>query len=269
MSKVIHDLIILENRQPGPEYHVLVCKAPETLPVCYPGQFAEVAVPSSTHAFLRRPFSIHNVDYQNNTISFLIKMVGQGTRTLGQLPTGTVLNAIYPLGKGFSLNQAEPVLLVGGGCGIAPLLFLAKTLKLNGYTVHCLLGGRSADDLVEIPEFRETAEVYLTTEDGTQGEKGFVTQHSIFRELAGFTRVFACGPEGMLRAVALASRAAGVSCEVSLENNMACGIGACLCCVVETRKGNRCVCTEGPVFNVLDLKGWESPQEVADNCPVI
>lgn len=269
MSKVIHDLILLDNHQVSSSYRVLVFKAPEPIPQCYPGQFAELEVPPTKHVFLRRPFSIHNVDYENNTIQFLIKIVGEGTLKLGNLPVGSVVNAMYPLGKGFTLPGGNNALLIGGGCGIAPLKFLAKHLNYNSIESHSLLGGRSSSDVVEIQEFEKQGKVYITTEDGSNGIKGMVTDHPLFRNLSDFSMIYACGPEPMLRAVAMEAYKSGVPCEVSLENTMACGIGVCLCCVVDTKQGNRCVCTEGPVFNINDLKGWDRPKEVSDTCPIL
>ncbi|MHC1708055.1 MAG: dihydroorotate dehydrogenase electron transfer subunit [Bacteroidales bacterium] len=269
MSKVIHDLLLLENRPVSQYYRVLVFQAPEPLPQCFPGQFAEMEVPPAQHVYLRRPFSIHDVDYQNNTIQFLIKIVGEGTKKLGSLAAGTVVNTVYPLGKGFSLPQGKNALLIGGGCGIAPLKFLAKHLTRKGFIPVSLLGGRGSEDIVEVDEFEKQGEVFITTEDGSSGVKGFVTDHPVFGKLQDYAVIYSCGPEAMLRAVALGAQKQGVPCEVSLENSMACGIGVCLCCVVDTRQGNRCVCTDGPVFNIHDLKGWDKPKEIADTCPIL
>ena len=269
MSKVIHNLVLLENRQVSEYYHVLVFQAPEPLPTCYPGQFAELEVPPAQHVFLRRPFSIHDVNYAERTLQFLIKKVGEGTKKLGGMAVGTIVNAVYPLGKGFSLPSGKNAILIGGGCGIAPLKFLSKYLKEQGIVSHALLGGRVQNDIVEVEEFKKQGEVFITTEDGSSGVKGMVTDHPVFGKLSDYSMVYSCGPEAMLRAVALGADKQGVCCEVSLENTMACGIGVCLCCVVGTKEGNRCVCTDGPVFNIHDLKGWDRPKEVAETCPVI
>lgn len=269
MSKVIHDLVLLENRQLSQFYHLLVFQAPEALALCQPGQFAELEIPPAQHVFLRRPFSIHDVDPQKNTISFLIKMVGEGTKKLGQLPAGSKISTIYPLGQGFSLPTNSPVLLVGGGCGIAPLLFLVKSLRSNNIKSYCILGGRSKEDIVETEAFALHSEVFITTEDGSSGFRGFVTDHPVFRKLKDYSMIYCCGPEAMLRVIALAALQAGAPCEVSLENTMACGIGVCLCCVVNTKQGKRCVCTDGPVFNINELSGWDKSIELAETCPVI
>ena len=159
-----------------------------------------------------------------------------------------------PLGNGFTMPETpdERVLLVGGGVGTAPLLYMGKKMAEAGCRPTFLLGGRSTADLLQLEMFRALGDVYVTTEDGSMGEKGFVTQHSLLSR-EHFDRIATCGPKPMMMAVARYARAAGSSCEVSLENMMACGLGACLCCVEKTVEGHVCVCKEGPVFNINKL----------------
>ena len=158
------------------------------------------------------------------------------------------------MGNSFSDPQpGERVLLVGGGVGIAPLLFLGKHLMSIGYRPDWLLGFRNRERIIDLEEYRQIGTVYLTTEDGSEGEKGYVTNHSVLSERR-YDRVSCCGPDPMMKAVAAYCAKTGIKCEVSLENLMACGIGICLCCIVPTVKGNICTCTEGPVFNITDLK---------------
>jgi dihydroorotate dehydrogenase electron transfer subunit len=255
MAKLIEDLKLIENKRITDDYFVLELAGNGRLPEMQPGQFAQVRVDGSTETFLRRPVSIHDVDYEHNTLKLLVQVVGKGTETLSKLKKGDFLNLIYPLGNSFGLPEKkdDKVLLVGGGCGIAPLLFLGKYLKSNGYNPEILLGFRNKDRIIEIEEYRKTGKVYLTTEDGSIGEKGFVTAHPV---LTGdsFAKIYCCGPEPMMKAIARFAEESNTECEVSLENLMACGIGACLCCIVETVKGNLCTCTEGPIFNIRDLK---------------
>jgi dihydroorotate dehydrogenase electron transfer subunit len=149
--------------------------------------------------------------------------------------------------------ENERFLLIGGGCGVAPLLFLGKYLKSRGYNPEVLLGFRNTDRIIEYEEYRKLGTVHLTTEDGSQGEKGYVTDHSILRN-GRFDRVYCCGPQPMMRRVARYCSEKGITCEVSLENLMACGIGACLCCVTDTIRGHLCTCIDGPVFNASELK---------------
>jgi dihydroorotate dehydrogenase electron transfer subunit len=180
--------------------------------------------------------------------------VGKGTRTLAGLRKGESVNIIYPLGNSFSLpSEHQRILLIGGGCGVAPLLFLARFLKSNGYIFDILMGFKNSNSIIEFKEFKKLADIFLTTEDGSAGEKGFVIHHSILKK-NNYDRIYCCGPESMMKAVARYSMSDNIVCEVSLENLMACGIGACLCCVVSTTRGNICSCTEGPVFNIKDLK---------------
>jgi dihydroorotate dehydrogenase electron transfer subunit len=254
MSKRIEDLKVIGNKRLTNDFFVIELTASNKLPEFKPGQFAQIRVDGSTETFLRRPISIHDVDYGRNTFKLLIQVAGKGTATLSKLKIGDLLNLIYPLGNSFSLPEKnEKVLIVGGGCGIAPLLFLGKYLKSNGYIPDILLGFRNSERIIEYDEYLEVGKVFLTTEDGSRGEKGFVTSHSLFSN-GKYNRIYCCGPNSMMRALALYCKNNNISCEVSLENLMACGIGVCLCCIVDTTKGNVCTCTDGPVFNISELK---------------
>jgi len=258
MRKSVQNMKVITNLRLNDDHHLLQLQAPDKLENVYPGQFANILVDHSQSIFLRRPFSIHAIDYQYNSISILIKEVGEGTRSLAHTPIDSYLSVIFPLGNGFSLpSSPEKVLLVGGGCGVAPLLHLAQVLNRDLNNVSILLGARSATDLVELDQYAIFGELSTTTEDGSHGEKGFVTDHSLFgTELNQFARIYCCGPEPMMKAVAAKAKLWSVFCEVSLENTMACGFGVCLCCVTETIQGHKCVCTDGPVFNINQLK-WQ------------
>lgn len=254
MKKYIKDLTIAEVTYPHERYVLLKLTDSEPLPEMIPGQFVEVKVEGSPATFLRRPISINYVDREKNQLWLLIAKVGEGTHTLATLKEGDKLNLVLPLGNGFSPIQkaGEKVLLVGGGVGVAPLLQYGKYLKENGAEPVFLLGARSKNDLLEQDMFKSIAQVYVTTEDASEGEKGFVTQHSILAK-EKFDRISVCGPKPMMVSVARYAKQANTPCEVSLENMMACGLGACLCCVEKTVKGNVCVCKEGPVFDINDL----------------
>jgi len=252
-KKRIEDLRIVRNHQLNEDYHVIDLQPAGKLPEIFPGQFAEILVENSQTTFLRRPISVHDVDTERNILSILIQIVGEGTAELVSLEEGDYMNLVYPLGKGFSTDDPGKVLLVGGGCGVAPLLYLARILSEKEYEVHTLIGVRKSEYLMQISEYEKYSTVHITTEDGSEGEKGFVVNHSVFSNLADFKRIYSCGPEIMMKAVAKRAEEAGVECEVSLENLMACGIGACLCCVQKTNNGHKCVCTEGPVFNSKEL----------------
>lgn len=257
MQKYVRDLTVSEVSFPHERYVLLKLTDTLPLPTILPGQFVEVKVEGSPSTFLRRPISINYVDTAANQLWLLVAMVGAGTRTLGKLSVGDRLNLLFPLGNGFSPMQqtGEKVLLVGGGVGVAPLLEYGKVLRNQGAQPVFLLGARTAKDLLQLDLFQAIAPVYTTTEDGSAGETGFVTQHSIL-QTEHFDRISCCGPKPMMLSVARYARQTHTPCEVSLENMMACGLGACLCCVEKTVKGNVCVCTEGPVFNINDLT-WE------------
>ena len=251
------DLEVVENKKLHPNYCLLKLTSGNTLPEMVPGQFAQVRVDGSQATFLRRPISIHYVDKKANELWLLVQVVGEGTRRLAKYEPRETLNVILPLGNGFSFptNAGAKLLLIGGGVGVAPLLFLGETLKSIGFAPEFLLGARSKEDIMQLDAFEKMGVVYLTTEDGSTGEKGFVTHHAIL-QAKKWDRIYTCGPQPMMVAVARYAKMSGTSCEVSLENLMACGIGACLCCVEKTTNGNVCVCTEGPVFNINQLT-WQ------------
>jgi dihydroorotate dehydrogenase electron transfer subunit len=222
-----------------------------------PGNFAEIRVDGHPDVFLRRPFSYLDYNIQSGTVSFFIKVLGKGSKKLGELEKGASVNVIHPLGNSFSIPENKKVLISGGGSGIAPFLMLGRELKAKGNDVLIITGGRSAEDILFTEAFSEYGKVLYTTEDGTLGEKGLITDHSLFREKLDFDIIYTCGPEGMMKGISSIAAAHGIDCEASLENLMACGFGVCLCCIQETDQGNLCVCTEGPVFNTKNLK-WET-----------
>ena len=254
MPKKIEDFIIKENRKLNSDFFVLELNSNNSLSGIRPGQFVQVKVEGSPETFLRRPISIHDIDYERNILKLLIQIAGKGTETLSKLQAGESINIIYPLGNSFTLpTRGAKVLLIGGGCGIAPLLFLGRYLGMAGTKPEILLGFRNSNRIIEYEAYQEIGPVYLTTEDGSMGVKGMVTDHSVMKDKE-FDLIYCCGPESMMKAVAGFCHKENIYCEVSLENLMACGIGACLCCVVDTVKGNLCTCIDGPVFNTKQLK---------------
>ena len=243
------DLTVKNIEHINEKYVLIILTHAEPLPKMQPGQFVEVRVDNSPNTFLRRPISINFVDEERNELHLLVAVVGDGTRHMAQLISGDTLNVMLPLGNGFSMSPTNGRLLVGGGVGVAPLLYLGKKLSEVGGKPTFLLGARSAKDLLMLDRFKEYGRVFVTTEDGSEGEKGFVTNHSIWKQ-GKFSLVSTCGPMPMMKAVAQLTGQLDTPCELSLENKMACGLGACLCCVEKTKdKGNVCVCTEGPVFD--------------------
>lgn len=252
MKKFIKDLTVRSVERISEKHLLIRLTDGEPLPDMAPGQFVEVRIDGSATTFLRRPISINFVDRAANELWLMVAMVGDGTRSLQKLAVGDTLNCVLPLGNTFTMPQAtERVLLVGGGVGVAPLLYMGAEMRKRGCEPTFLLGARTAADLLELDAFKKYGRVYVTTEDGSAGEKGFVTNHSVLQE--PFDRIATCGPKPMMVAVARYAVQKGIDCEASLENMMACGLGACLCCVEKTTEGNLCVCKEGPVFNVKRL----------------
>lgn len=226
------------------------------LPPITPGQFVELKVDNASGVTLRRPISVCDVRYGRELILY-IKPVGKGTNALCDLSIGAKVNVLFPLGHGFSLaRNVSKVLLVGGGVGCAPLVLLARKLDEAGAKVVVALGGRSATELVDFTSmFSGLGTLALSTDDGSLGHPGLITANPAFNE--HYDMVYVCGPTPMMKAVAKICDERHMACEVSLENHMACGLGACLCCVEKTSDaGNVCVCTEGPVFNINRLKTW-------------
>src|SRR4030042_562965 len=245
MAKRIEFLKVIDNQHLNQEIFILELSGKEKLPEMLPGQFVEVKIESSPDTLLRRPFSVHDVNYGQNTFKLLIQIAGKGTEKLFSLNKGEYLNLIYPLGNSFSLpSGAQKILLAGGGCGVAPLLFLGKYLKANGFKPEILLGFRNSERIIEYDEYLKIGKVFLTTEDGSRGEKGFATGHSVLLSTR-YEIIYCCGPEAMMKEVGEYSRKSNIECEVSLENLMGCGIGACRGCIVETVKGSLCTCTDG------------------------
>lgn len=257
MKKFILDLMVNSVEALSDKHVLIKLTDDKPLPEMLPGQFVEVRVDNSPSTFLRRPISINNVDYDRNELWLLVAAVGDGTRQLQKLQKGDRLNCMLPLGNSFTMptDNAQKVLLVGGGVGVAPLLYFGKRIKAMGGEPTFLLGARSAKDVLERELFEQVGRVLITTEDGSEGEKGFVTNHSVLAQ-EHFDRISTCGPKPMMMAVARYAFKNDIECEVSLENKMACGVGACLCCVEKTVEGNKCVCKEGPVMNIKKLT-WQ------------
>lgn len=259
MNKKSKDLLpVLKNTKLNSTHFVLTLQLPVSHPIIVPGQFAEILVAGSPETFLRRPISVHDVDEKKHTLDLLVKIVGAGTEKLSHLREGDSVDIVYPLGHGFSMAaKGEKVLLAGGGCGIAPMLYLARKLKETGADCHVAIGGKTSAEILRADAYQGLAQVAVLTEDGSMGDKGMITAHPWFgADMKSFSKVYVCGPDPMMKAIGQLATDACVYCEVSLENLMACGIGSCLCCTVGTHEGNVRACMEGPVFNVKELIDW-------------
>lgn len=254
MRKYILDLKVSAAEALSGKHTLIKLTREDPLPDMKPGQFVEIRVDKSPSTFLRRPISINYVDRSTNELWLLVAAVGNGTRALARLCRGDMVNCVLPLGNGFELpkNSSDRALLIGGGVGTAPLLFLGSRIKEAGGSPAFLLGARGSGDILQLEEFKAIGRTSVTTEDGSQGERGFVTNHSILQQ-ERFDIIYTCGPKPMMKAVARYADSSRTDCYASLENTMACGLGACLCCVEKTIDGNICVCKDGPVVNTKKL----------------
>jgi dihydroorotate dehydrogenase electron transfer subunit len=248
---------IVANEQVASGVGLVVFDAPRTAAEVCPGQFVHLRIAEGTAFLLRRPFSVHRV--RGERVEILYQVVGVGTRALAEAVPGAEMDVLGPLGHGWDIPQkAAHVLLVAGGLGAAPLGMLAEELAERGVAVTVALGAPDEGRLLGRDLFAAVARrVELATDDGSCGHAGFVT--GVCEELLAdeaLDVVYTCGPEPMQRIVAAQAAAAGVACQVSLERLMACGIGACLSCVVPTTAGLKRACVDGPVFDATDVV-WE------------
>jgi dihydroorotate dehydrogenase electron transfer subunit len=231
-----------------------VFEAPQVAGAIAPGQFVHLRIATGTDFILRRPFSVYRA--RGGTIEVLYQVVGRGTGVLAGAVPGTPMDLIGPLGTGWHIpGGARRALLVAGGLGIAPMGMLVEELARRGATVMLAQGAPTADRLLARELFETLCErTAIATDDGSAGTCGLVTD--LVEGMIATERpdvVYACGPEPMQRTVAVQAAAAGVPCQVSLERLMACGIGACLSCVVSTVAGRKRACVDGPVFDAVEV----------------
>jgi dihydroorotate dehydrogenase electron transfer subunit len=265
---------IIVNRNVSPGYYRMRMHCPGAAARSKPGQFVMVRAGSSIDPLLRRPFAVHRVCGKSGAtpaagspscIEILYRLAGKGTLLLSRMRTGEEIDLLGPLGIGFSLPRGiETAVLVAGGIGVAPLLplaqFLGRRKRAVGRTV--IIGGATRGDILCRGDFKKTgARVVVSTEDGSAGVRGLATDlleqamDALAPQAAAHLALYACGPLPMLQRVAAMARERGVSCQVSLESTMACGVGACLGCSVPVRNGRgraasyQRVCREGPVFD--------------------
>jgi len=240
----------------------LTLEAPLIAAAAKPGHFVMIRAGNGQDPLLRRPFSLHQAS-SNGQIQIYFRIVGRGTDMLAHCRVGEVLDVFGPLGQGYRIDRRSPACLVGGGLGIAPLLFLAKRICQIGRDHQrdlVTLGGRSSGDVEPLVEdFRQFGlSLQCATDDGSFGRQGLVTELLKSEQLEPGTVVYACGPEPMLARVRRICADRGLSCQVSIESVMACGMGACLGCNVDAAGGGYLhVCIDGPVFNAEDLV-WNS-----------
>lgn len=267
------DVVLVEKAPLDGPYVLLTFRHPEVAREGRPGQFVMIKAGLSAEPPLRRPFSILSTDAEGGTFSLFLKAVGQGSRALAALAPGEPAQCLGPLGRPFSLPAAgEAALMVAGGYGIAPFYMLSRELvRAERPGGRVFYGGRSVADL-QLREFFETLGMPLVaaTQDGSLGLRGLVTEplEQHLERAGSAARLYACGPDAMLHAVARIAERRGLPCEVSLDPWMGCGIGTCLGCVVWTQAASdararyRCACTEGPVFDSRTVV-WHGEAESA------
>ncbi len=262
-STRLHKATILHHKSAGRGYYRIVFKAPEIASAALPGQFVMLRVSENMDPLLARPFGIASVP-SRSSIEILYRVAGRGTALLTGMEAGHVLSLLGPLGKGFPLpdKNTTPV-LVAGGSGFPPLHFLSQRV---GRRSHVFLGSRNKDCLPPsgvVKNFRETcARVHIATEDGSAGTAGMTTDILNYFLLRMETRtrimLYACGPHAMLAAVSRIAARHSIPCFVSVEERMACGLGACMGCSIPVKTGDyKRACKEGPVFDSREIEWAE------------
>lgn len=250
---------VAANTKIAPEHFRLTLAVPKISSESVPGQFIMVKCSDSADPLLRRPLSLNRIDQAKGTIDILFRVIGHGTRLLSELEPGEDLDIIGPLGNGFNIDTSKEVaVLVGGGAGIAPLLSLAKAIKTKVKAVYAMIGANSINSVLCDEDFKELGcEVVVSTDDGTYGKKGLITQvllEVISSKLSPTnTYMYACGPRPMIKELQSISAQYKIPCQVSLEEWMACGFGSCNGCAVNTKSGYKKVCSDGPVLDVREL----------------
>lgn len=249
---------ILSNSEVLPGVYLLWARAPEIAASSQPGQFVMVRCGEGYAPLLRRPLSIHRISDDGSKLALLFAVVGRGTGWLAQRKECEVIDIFGPLGRGFTVHpDSTKLLLVAGGVGIAPLVYLAERALADGCSVRLVLGAETASQIYPRNLVPQDAEPFIATADGSMGEKGLVTD-LLPRFIDWADQIFACGPIPMYRTMAAMELAKPV--QVLLEQMMGCGFGACFGCRIETRQGMKFVCKDGPVFELREVI-WENIKE--------
>jgi len=254
---------ILSNVRVADDLYLLTFRAPEIALRAQPGQFVHVRCNKGEHPFLRRPFSIYLVERETGMVKVLYKTVGIGTALLAEKRKGEQLDVLGPLGKGFNSKAVQKsALLIGEGAGLASLMFLAEDLRKRGVEVSAILGGQRETVHIGKRYFKALGVKVETVEGDTKKEEYQREMAELFREALGkgVDRAFGCGSNHLLALTAHVARMLKIPYEVSIYQNMACGVGACLCCVRKIREEGKLtyklVCKDGPVFNAEEVV-WE------------
>ena len=255
------DTVIVSNLQISQTIFSLTAKSEYIAKSAVPGQFLNILVSNNLDPLLRRPISISNVNQKEKTFTIVYDVRGKGTFLLAKKRAGESLSVIGPLGQSFPVNKKDRIsVLVGGGIGSPPLLFLANKLKFAKQETFVLIGGKSRKNIILAEEFEKLgSKIFISTEDGSIGSKGFVSHllQTLILDLKSLGQkidtAYACGPTPMLEAVSEIAKESNIKTYLSLEAFMGCAIGACKGCAVHTTSGYKMVCSDGPVFNAKDI----------------
>ncbi len=263
MSAILNIKVkILSRKEVAPNIYLIKLKAQEIVQDALPGQFIHIKCSTDHYPLLRRPLSIHRIDKEKGEIYILFQVVGEGTKLLAQKEVGDNLDILGPIGNGFNIYpESKKIMIVGGGIGVAPLLALCEKSTRQGKEVRVLIGALKKELVIGEENFRKLgAKVDVATDDGSYKHKGLVTDllEGSIREGWLADQIFACGPKLMLRKIVEISLDSYIDCQVSLEERMACGIGACLGCVCKVKTKDKKedkvkyeykrVCVDGPIF---------------------
>lgn len=251
---------IVSNKVVGERYYRMTLRSHRIVKDARPGQFVHIRAGQGYEPLLRRPISIHSLD-DKETFSILYEVAGVGTASLAGKKAGQDIDIIGPAGNGFGYYKGlKRLILVGGGIGVAPLLFAAQEGLRRKLETVMLIGARNRDCLLCVADFKTLGcAVETITDDGSSGREGYVTdliEEAIINRGTGPALVLACGPRPMMRRAAVTTGLYDVPCQVSLEESMACGIGTCLGCAVKTAEGFKRVCADGPVFAAGEI-AWD------------
>lgn len=251
---------VLSQRSLGNDIYDLVLQTKDIAGVAKAGQFVSV-YSNDKSKLLPRPISLCGIDREKGTLRLVYRVTGQGTGTeeFSRLKEGDTVKLLGPLGNGFTVESGKKAFLIGGGIGVPPMLQLAKEMRDAGENLQVVMGYRNADTFL-LDEFEAVAETFVATEDGSLGTKGNVID-AIKNEKLNADVIYACGPTPMLRALKNYAEENNMVCYISMEERMACGIGACLACVCKSRDkdvhsnvNNKRICKEGPVFNAKEVE---------------
>ena len=252
---------VADNREVSPGFYRMRVKSAYLAKNTRPGQFFEVRCPEESGAFLRRPLGAHKIN--KDGVEMLYEVAGKGTAALSGMKEGQELDIIGPLGNGFEMpktkGQGQAVILVAGGIGVAPLVALAESLGKRGNMTAIIGACKKSHVLSESDMKKAGARVMIATEDGSKGVRGLCTDLLTKALLAIKGKrtaiIYACGPVGMLKAIANIAGKNNIACQVSMEEHMACGVGVCLGCPVKMKKTGeyKMVCKDGPVFDAKEI----------------